>query len=131
MVLRSPRFEAEPFDKLATQTRDHAVPSPILYPEPKDHLTMKILAFALGKLNTICCYFGTETRKSEFINASTERNYLTTVLKKYPASRKPEARQGGFMTCALISNLKILVVQRQTENGSRRCTQIRPHDRVQ
>jgi transposase len=34
----------------------------------------------------MCCYFDTETRKSEFINATTERNYLTTLLKKYPAS---------------------------------------------
>ena len=46
---------------------------------------MKILALDLGKFNTMCCYFDTLTRKYEFINASTERNYLTTVLKKYPA----------------------------------------------
>ena len=46
---------------------------------------MKILALDLGKFNTMCCYFDTETRKHEFINATTERNYLTTVLKKYPA----------------------------------------------
>ncbi len=47
---------------------------------------MKILALDLGKFNTMCCYFDTETRKNEFINASTERNYLTTVFKKYAAS---------------------------------------------
>ena len=46
---------------------------------------MKILALDLGKFNTMCCYFDTITRKYEFINASTDRNYLTTVFKKYPA----------------------------------------------
>ena len=45
---------------------------------------MKILALDLGKFNTMCCYFDTKTRKHEFINATTERNYLTTVLKKHP-----------------------------------------------
>jgi transposase len=46
---------------------------------------MKILALDLGKFNTMCCYFDTKTRKHEFINATTERNYLTTVLKKHPS----------------------------------------------
>ena len=46
---------------------------------------MKILALDLGKFNTMCCYFDTKTRKHEFINATTERTYLTTVLKKYPS----------------------------------------------
>ena len=46
---------------------------------------MKILALDLGKFNTSCRYFDTITRKHEFINTTTERNYLTTVLKKYPS----------------------------------------------
>ena len=46
---------------------------------------MKILALDLGKFNTMCCCFDTITRKHEFINATTERNYLTTVFKKYPS----------------------------------------------
>ena len=46
---------------------------------------MKILALDLGKFNTMCCYFDTKTRKHEFINATTERTYLTTVLKKHPS----------------------------------------------
>ena len=46
---------------------------------------MKILALDLGKFNTMCCYFDTKTRKHEFINATTERTYLTTVLKQYPS----------------------------------------------
>ena len=45
---------------------------------------MKILALDLGKFNTMCCYFDTKTRKHQFINAVTERTYLTTVLKKHP-----------------------------------------------
>ncbi len=56
-----------------------------LHPKPKDQWNMKILALDLGKFNTMCCYFDTQTRKHEFINATTERNYLTTVLKRYPA----------------------------------------------
>ena len=46
---------------------------------------MKILALDLGKFNTMCCYFDTKTRKHDFINAVTDRDYLTKVLKKYPS----------------------------------------------
>ena len=44
---------------------------------------MKILALDLGKFNTMCCFFDTKTRKHTFLNASTERNYLTTIYKKH------------------------------------------------
>ena len=43
---------------------------------------MIILALDLGKFNTMCCIYNSKTRKHEFINAPTERNYLTTLLKK-------------------------------------------------
>ena len=43
---------------------------------------MIILALDLGKFNTMCCIYNSRTRKHEFINAATERNYLTTLLKK-------------------------------------------------
>ena len=43
---------------------------------------MIILALDLGKFNTMCCLYNSKTRKHEFINAPTERNYLTTLLKK-------------------------------------------------
>ena len=46
---------------------------------------MKILALDLGKFNTMCCYFDTKTRKYEFINATTDRDYLTKIFKKYPS----------------------------------------------
>ena len=46
---------------------------------------MKILALDLGKFNTMCCYFDTKTRKHEFINATTDRDYLTKIFKTYPA----------------------------------------------
>ncbi len=41
---------------------------------------MKILALDLGKFNTMCCFFDSETRKYEFLNAATDRSYLTTVF---------------------------------------------------
>lgn len=44
---------------------------------------MKILALDLGKFNTMCCFFDTETRKHTFVNAFTDRNYLTTVFKNH------------------------------------------------
>jgi hypothetical protein len=40
---------------------------------------MKILALDLGKFNTMCCFFDTETRKHEFLNAATDRHYLITT----------------------------------------------------
>ena len=43
---------------------------------------MIILALDLGKFNTMCCIYNSKTRKHEFINATTERTYLTTLLKK-------------------------------------------------
>lgn len=44
---------------------------------------MKILALDLGKFNTMCCFFDTKTRKHTFLNATTDRSYLTTVFKKH------------------------------------------------
>ena len=37
----------------------------------------------LGKSNAMCCFFDTETRKHTFLNAATDRNYLTTVFNKH------------------------------------------------
>ena len=44
---------------------------------------MKILALDLGKFNTMCCFFDTKTRKHSFLNATTDRHYLTTVFKNH------------------------------------------------
>ena len=44
---------------------------------------MQILALDLGNFNTMCCFFDTKTRKHSFLNAATDRNYLTTVFKKH------------------------------------------------
>lgn len=44
---------------------------------------MKILALDLGKFNTMCCFFDTKTRKHSFLNATTDRNYLSTIFKKH------------------------------------------------
>ncbi len=44
---------------------------------------MRILALDLGKFNTMCCFFDSETRKRTFLNAAIERNYLETVFKKH------------------------------------------------
>jgi transposase len=43
---------------------------------------MIILALDLGKFNTMCCIYNSETHKHQFINAATERNYLTTLFNK-------------------------------------------------
>ena len=42
---------------------------------------MMILALDLGKFNTMCCFFDSETRKHEFIVAETQREYLTKIFK--------------------------------------------------
>jgi transposase len=44
---------------------------------------MKILALDLGKIDTMCCFFDPKTRKHEFLNATTDRNYLETIFKKH------------------------------------------------
>ena len=44
---------------------------------------MKILALDLGKFNTMCCLFDSKTRKHQFINATTDRHYLSTIMKKH------------------------------------------------
>jgi len=44
---------------------------------------MNILAIDLGKYNSMCCFFDTETQKHTFLNAATTRSYLTSVLKNH------------------------------------------------
>ncbi|XZE51498.1 IS110 family transposase [Planctomycetaceae bacterium SH139] len=44
---------------------------------------MIILALDLGKFNTMCCSFDTETRTHTFLNAATNRGYLETVFKTH------------------------------------------------
>jgi transposase len=44
---------------------------------------MKILALDLGKFNTMCCFFDSKTRKHQFLSATTDRQYLATVMKKH------------------------------------------------
>ena len=46
---------------------------------------MDILAIDLGKFNSMCCFFNTQTREYSFWRASTDRLYLRTVLEKFPA----------------------------------------------
>jgi transposase len=42
---------------------------------------MIILALDLGKFNTMCCFFDTETRTHTFLNALTDRDYLNKVFQ--------------------------------------------------
>lgn len=42
-----------------------------------------ILALDLGKFNTMCCFFNPKTREHTFLNAATDRDYLTTVFKNH------------------------------------------------
>lgn len=44
---------------------------------------MMILALDLGKFNTMCCFFDTQTRKHSFLLAATSRHYLQTVFQKH------------------------------------------------
>ena len=44
---------------------------------------MIILALDLGKFNTMCCFFNTETREHMFLNTQNTRSYLETVLKNH------------------------------------------------
>ena len=45
---------------------------------------MIILALDLGKFNTMCCFFDTETRTHTFLNALTDRDYLNKVFQSHP-----------------------------------------------
>ncbi len=42
---------------------------------------MNILALDLGKFNTTCCFFDTDTQEHSFWNAATTRSYLTSVFR--------------------------------------------------
>jgi transposase len=42
---------------------------------------MIILAIDLGKFNSMCCFFDTETQEHWFWNTATTRSYLTTVFR--------------------------------------------------
>lgn len=42
---------------------------------------MLILAIDLGKYNSMCCFYDTNTQKAEFQKAETTRRYLTAVMK--------------------------------------------------
>ena len=42
---------------------------------------MLILAIDLGKYNSMCCFYDTETQKAEFQKAETTPRYLTSVFK--------------------------------------------------
>ena len=77
---------------------------------------MLILAIDLGKYNSMCCFYDTETQKAEFQKAETTRRYLTAVMK----SRKIDlvvmeacgpsgwishvCRQQGFRTIVCSTN---------------------------
>ncbi|MBL8854387.1 MAG: hypothetical protein JNK57_10485 [Planctomycetaceae bacterium] len=50
-------------------------------PNPEEY-QVKILALDLGKFNTMCCFFDTNTRKLTFLNATTERRYLEAFFKQ-------------------------------------------------
>ena len=44
---------------------------------------MNILAIDLGKFNSMCCFFDTDTQEYRFQSAATTRSYLTAVLKNH------------------------------------------------
>jgi len=52
-------------------------------PQTNGELDMNILAIDLGKFNSMCCFFDTDTQEYSFLNTATTRGYLTTVFKKH------------------------------------------------
>ena len=48
---------------------------------------MNILAIDLGKFNSVCCYFNTETQKYSFWPVATSRSYMESVLKSAAIDR--------------------------------------------
>ena len=44
---------------------------------------MKILALDLGKFKTMCCLFDSNSRAYEFLTATTDRHYLSTIFKNH------------------------------------------------
>ena len=46
---------------------------------------MDILAIDLGKFNSMCCFFNTQTRKYSYWQAETTRAYLRKVFEEFPA----------------------------------------------
>jgi len=54
---------------------------PQVAPKTTERNVTFILAIDLGKFNSMCCMFDTETQEYSFRNARTTREYLTLVLK--------------------------------------------------
>lgn len=48
---------------------------------------MDILAIDLGKFNSMCCFFNTDTQEYSFWPASTTRSYLRKVLETFPSDQ--------------------------------------------
>jgi transposase len=73
---------------------------------------MKILALDIGKFNTMCCFFDTKTRKHEFLNAATDRNYLETLFSKHPVDlvvMEACGPSGWINDLAISHNLQTIV----------------------
>ena len=48
-------------------------------PQPTEHVT-NIVAIDLGKFNSMCCFFNTDTQEHSFLAAETSRNYFRKLL---------------------------------------------------
>lgn len=79
---------------------------------------MNILALDLGKFNTMCCFFDTDSRKYHFLNAATDRNYLQTVFQKHPIDlivMEACGPSGWIHDLAVSLGLKVLVCSTNEE----------------
>lgn len=88
--------------------------------KPHTHgaLTLNILALDLGKFNTMCCFFDTDSRKYHFLNAATDRNYLQTVFQKHPIDlvvMEACGPSGWIHDLAVSLGLKVLVCSTNEE----------------
>jgi hypothetical protein len=78
----------------------------------------------------MCCFFDTNTRTHSFLNALTDRDYLTTVFKNHPIDlivMEACGRSGWINDLAVGLGLKTLVCS--TNEDAWKCSNVMPLQR--
>ena len=79
---------------------------------------MKILALDLGKFNSVCCFFNSETRKPKFITIATNRDDIANIFKECKADlvvMEACGPSGWIHDVATVYGLKTLVCSTNEE----------------
>ncbi len=79
---------------------------------------MKILALDLGKFNSVCCFFNTNTRKATFLTTPTKREHIADIFKKAKADlivMESCGPSGWINDLALSMEIKTLVCSTNEE----------------